>query len=128
MSNSIDIKIEGDKELFIAFDSISKNLMSTTRKAVQSVNKEVIKDSRSNHRFTTRTGILNASIKQTKSKSSFGIKLDKNVSKYAKHIHQGFKSWKEDPFLFDAFERATNKKLYTNQIIKRINKFLHRIF
>lgn len=59
------------------------------------------------HRFTTRSGNLERSVKTKVSNSGFTgtIRLEPGIASYGKYIHEGFKRWKPDQFLYSSFEK-----------------------
>lgn len=66
-------------------------------------------EARGSHRFVTRTGFaersIKSDIKKIGNKINARVYLDDTVSNYSKFLHNGFKSWKKDPFLKEAFDK-----------------------
>lgn len=54
------------------------------------------------HRYTRRTGNLESATKSSKTSTGGTVYIDDGQAIYGKYIHEGFKSWAADPFLYDA--------------------------
>ncbi len=87
---------------------------------VENFSHEVVLEAKAHHRFTARSGNLERSVRNTINTKSKSITstfiLDNRVSNYGKYIHNGFRSWKPDPFLEQALER---KLVNLKQLIKQ---------
>lgn len=74
-----------------------------------------------NHRYQSRTGNLRNST-ETSIKDIVSLYINKAKAEYGSYIHDGFKSWKADPFIDKAIEDNLTK---IEQIIdKNIDKYL----
>jgi hypothetical protein len=66
----------------------------------------ISKEAKENHRHTARSALLEGSVKGSVSGGVLTMTLDpSNSLPYAKYIHQGFKSWQPDPFMFEAVDK-----------------------
>jgi hypothetical protein len=85
---------------------------------IEKVSLDIVLEAKAQHRFTARTGNLERSIKNRVTAEANKIlsifELDNKIANYGKFIHNGFRSWKPDPFLEDSF----------NKHIKRLKKLL----
>ncbi len=76
---------------------------------VEKISLDIVLEAKANHRFESRTNQLERSIsnniKTSKHKILSTFFLDDRIANYGKYIHGGFKSWKPDPFLEDAFDK-----------------------
>lgn len=70
-------------------------------------------EAKASHRFVSRSGNLERSIipevKQTRNNIIGRVYLKDSIANYGKYIHNGFRSWKPDPFLEKAFETESEK-------------------
>lgn len=75
---------------------------------VENISIDIVKDANRQHRFKPQSGNLERSIKYrisiTPKRIISFLFLDNRIANYGKYIHNGFKSWKPDPFLFNAVE------------------------
>lgn len=80
-------------------------------------------DARQHHRFTTRSAHgLEASVQVEIKPNVAGsnVYLDLGIANYGPFIHDGFKSWQADQFLFQAADRQKA------ELPKNIQKSIHR--
>jgi len=88
----------------------------------------IVSQARREHRFQTRTGNLVRSTKYKMSKrdNAATFFIDDVTAPYGKYIHDGFKFWHPDPYLFNAVKRNT-KRIYKDTVaaIDRLIKKYH---
>lgn len=98
----------------------NKSLLNAFRRAPDVFIKEIDKgakeglvniqrESRRLHRFKSRSGNLARSVQidfKSFKESRHGIKLESGIATYGPYIHEGFKSWKPDRFLYQAADRG----------------------
>ena len=91
-------------------------------KVLENLSLDIVIEAKANHRFTSRSNNLERSIKyrivQSPNKIQSIFSLDNRIANYGKFIHEGFRSWKPDPFLFNAIDNKTKnlKKLITQKV------------
>lgn len=112
---SITIKQQSVVDAFNRFpDLFKRNVNLELKKALTQVQKKA----RREHRFVTRSGNLERSVTVDVLGNEIGgtVYLEKGIAKYGPYIHEGFKSWIADKFLYEAF----NKQI--KNIIKAISR------
>jgi hypothetical protein len=89
---------------------------------------EIQRDAVRNHRFKRKSGNLEKSViidfKSFKQPGT-GIRLETGMASYGPYIHQGFKSWLPDPFLYEAAIRGTDQLI--QKIVAGIGKAISKI-
>ena len=103
------IKVKKNTNKFkVPFDRFEFKKLSAL---VEKLSLDIVLEAKANHRFTSRSNALERSIrtrmnyKPNRIISTFS--LDNRIANYGKYIHKGFRSWKPDPFLKDAFDNKT---------------------
>lgn len=89
---------------------------------IENVSLDIVLEAKAHHRFEPRSGNLEKSIRnvisvdQGKITSTFD--LNDRIANYGNRIHRGFKTWKPDPFLENAFNSKIKslKKLIKEKI------------
>ena len=94
----------------------------------------IAESARNNHRFKDRTPNLSThAIQEDVSKLNYVRKIDKLIgsvkidpvqASYGARIHEGFGSWKPDPFIHNAGKRE--EKTVINLIFKRVKKLAEK--
>ena len=76
---------------------------------IEKISLDILLEAKQIHRFKARTGNLERSIKNQIRKTDKSIvsrfHFDGRVANYGKFIHNGFHSWKPDPFLENSFDK-----------------------
>ena len=89
---------------------------------LENISLDIVLEAKASHRFTSRSNNLERSIRnrieQKHNKIISFFTLDNRIANYGKYIHEGFRSWKPDPFLFNAIDNKTKnlKKLITQKV------------
>jgi hypothetical protein len=119
----ISVNVNADK-LIMAFNRAPMEVAKTIRVEMKKQLQEVQNEARLNHRFITRTGMLERSIDKTVDESGLiGIVyLNLALAPYARRIHQGWGTWNADQFLYIAF----SKKI--EQIKEALDRAVDRAF
>lgn len=110
----MQLKVEVDtKALLAALHKAPEALAREIRPDMIDLGAEVQRQAAHNHKFTSRSGLLEASIQPRAQASGLGFSVQAggSMAPYAVPIHQGFKSWKSDPFLYDALDAKTQRIL-----------------
>jgi hypothetical protein len=83
---------------------------------------------RQNHRYTSRTGALSRSVAASVLDSGLTgvVDLRDEIAEYGKYIHEGFKSWQPDPFIYDATEASL--KDIEEQLTLGIERVINELF
>ena len=102
------IKIDSSK-LLKALEIAPREVEKELRVEMKHQMAQVQALARRNHRYKTDTGFLERSVKSKVDKLSGTTFLDDGIADYGKYIHEGFKSWRPDQFLYRAFSRLTSK-------------------
>ena len=88
--------------------------------AVEDATELVTIQAKNNHRFNSRSGNLERSIKaELRDLDSFAF-VDDSQAVYGKWIHDGFRTWAPDEFMTDALERKKQ------EILRLINNAVNR--
>jgi hypothetical protein len=74
------------------------------------------------HRFRSKSGKLERSVRTKKTDKGGSVYLDESIAPYAEHVHDGHGSWQADRFLLDAEDDRYLDKL----IDKAIDDILKR--
>ena len=103
------VKVKKNSTQFkVPFDKFEFKKLSAL---VEKLSLDIVIEAKANHRFTSRSNNLERSIKNRISYKPNRIistfSLDNRIANYGKYIHKGFRSWKPDPFLKDAFDNKT---------------------
>lgn len=118
------IKFKVDKKKFIRALLRAPKEFSTELNREIAVQMEDVKEQAGDkHRYKTRSGELDRSITSKKVRDFTGqVFLDRSRAIYGPRIHQGWGTWRPDPFLFTAFIKR-------RRIIRReFQKALERAF
>lgn len=76
------------------------------------------------HRHIRRTGTLERSIKNEKTKDGGIIYANDASCDYGKYVHMGQRSWKPDQFIFESYDR--NENILDQNINKAIDDTLRK--
>lgn len=79
------------------------------------------------HRFITKGGFAEKSILSRTRRSGFigQVYLETGIAHYSPYLHQGFRSWKPDEFLFSALEEKQSE--IVGDVVGAINKGLRKV-
>jgi hypothetical protein len=99
------------KKVYQGHIPFSKLKFNDLVKLVENVSFDIVIEAKRTHRFKAQTGNLERSVKnniETKQNRIISIfQLDNKIANYGKYIHNGFRSWKPDPFLLQAIITRT---------------------
>ena len=111
-------------------DALNKYSRISSRENVRALKKSlqnITLDAKRNHRFITRTGNLERSVKfRVINKESGQVYIDNGTAPYGKFIHDGFKSWAPDPFLEAAVMRR-GKVIVKDNLIDAIRRTVDKV-
>lgn len=98
------------------FEIISNGMVETTL------------DAKANHRFTARSGNLERSIIPEVIRTNDNIIgmvfLKDEIALYGKYIHNGFRSWRPDPFLKNSAE--THFEIIKQKLKQKFDEILRK--
>jgi hypothetical protein len=101
----LDVTVDS-KQVEDGLNRLSSTLESSVvQKAVQPVLKQIQVEAQRHHRYTRRTGRLERSIRSTMNRTGGEVFIDDSMADYGKYVHEGFKSWNPDKFLYQAAEK-----------------------
>lgn len=82
----------------------------------------ILNEAKRVHKFQSRTGNLISSLRASVRNEVAEFKISDSQAKYGKYIHDGFKSWRSDPFLYGAVIR--NEQLLADYIESSIGNLI----
>jgi hypothetical protein len=98
-------------------DWIEASLMDVMTAGVDSI----AEYAQENHRFDSQTGNLISAIKSEMYGLSGRVYIDDYIADYGKYVHDGFKTWAPDTFVYDA------KYALEDQLIESLNEEYDRL-
>lgn len=123
MELSLDIDT---RDLLRAVNKAEKEVTREMRVSMKSAMQEIQKQARRKHRFKSRSNQLERSVQQSVSSSGLSGKvyLEKGIARYGEFIHDGFKSWAPDEFLYNSAEKKERKvkEVLEKGIVKALKK------
>lgn len=110
----MQLKVDIDtKALLAALHKAPEAIAREVRPDMIDLSAEVQVQAAHNHRFTSRSGMLEASIRPKAAASGLGFSVQAggSIAPYAAAVHQGHGSWKPDQFLFKALDAKAQRIL-----------------
>lgn len=115
-----------NKSALNALERYPDILSKETRLALKKTLTTIQREARKQHRFNTQSGNLERSVSIEVDRSGFfgRIFIDMGIAVYGRRIHEGFKSWTADKFIYKAAERKAKDfiKNISTAIGRAINK------
>lgn len=115
------------KKVYEGSRPLSNFSFDKLKKVIEKISLDIVLEAKAIHRFTPRSNDLERSVRNrinyggtSKSKKIVStFLLDNRIANYGKFIHNGFKSWKPDPFLEKAVDNGVkNLKRLLEESIK----------
>ncbi len=111
MSTTVKVNIDVNK--------IVKDIETGIDKGVKEITPKIVEIAKTNHRYKDRTGNLTNSIMIDQIENGLNLFAKQ---KYGLYIHEGFKTWSPDDWLYDAIN--DNMDMILNSMNKHIAREL----
>lgn len=115
-------KMKLDKEGALGKISNAASFRSKIMGVLKRYVTKIVREAQTVHRFKSQTGFLERSVISELNSLSDRIVVSvlssPTIASYGQHIHNGFRSWRPDPFITKAFEK------FIPQIRSDINKII----
>lgn len=119
----IEISLSGDDKVPAELDKLAGTLYKdVVDDAIHPYLDNVQDRARSNHRFESRTGNLERAIRVSKTQNGGSVYVDESIAPYARHVHDGHRSWSADNFLYDAYDESELDDMIDDMIDRELNK------
>ena len=110
MATTLKVSVD-TRQLLAALKKAGKETAKELRKAMGEQMEGVKQEASRTHRFRVRSNNLVRSITPRVSRNGLQVlvELNEGVAKYGRFIHDGFKSWAPDQFLYKALRTQKRK-------------------
>jgi hypothetical protein len=117
----IDFSVDVDTKVPAAFSELAGTLyMDVVNDAIHPYLNSVRDKAKRKHRFKSRSGKLERSVRSNLNEDGGSVYLDEGLAPYASYIHEGSDNISADPFLDDAFNESELDRLIDKVIDKSI--------
>lgn len=90
MANSFKIEFEGDKDLLGSLNAFSSKIFDRLNLLLKKIGREIVREARQNHKFTSRTGTLDRSMTWEAGDLELRVGIDTSIAKYGPSVHDGY--------------------------------------
>ena len=118
------LSLSVESHLSKAGKSLLKEMDERVEKAQKEAAKVIQTEARRRHRYTRRSGTLERAVQSEIVRDIAKVYVSDAMAPYAQSIHDGFRTWSADPFLYEALKRKESdiKKLVDKAVSEAIKK------